>query len=284
MAEGIDYSFGSGITATQIKAAGKAFVCRYLATLPNPKCITKAEFTNLRSAGLNVVLVWETTADRPLAGHAAGAADAKAADAQAAALGAPGIPLYFACDFDAAPGQQAAINAYCQGVASVIGHARTGLYGSYYVIERAFNAKAITYGWQTYAWSGGQWDSRAQLQQYRNAVRIGPADVDLDRSAHPDYGQWPRPGAAPKPPAPPGKQMPGTRKGPFTLKQAQGWEADGTMSLDAVMASRNSRAVLSVALTYENASIASVSNMNAYISGGTSHPMPAGLVFCTANP
>lgn len=197
MAEGIDYSYGSGLGAAAIKAAGKHFVCRYLATLPNSKCITRAESSNLLGAGLSVVLVWETVADRVLSGHSGGVADAREADRQASALGMKGIPLYFACDIDSSPGQQAAINGYCSGAASVIGHNRTGLYGGYWPVSRAFSAGVIRYGWQSYAWSGGNWDRRAQLQQYRNGVKLGPADVDLDRSMATDYGQWPRP-AAPK--------------------------------------------------------------------------------------
>ena len=195
MAEGIDYSFGSGLTAAQITGAGKHFVCRYLSTQPNPKNINKAEFDNLVHAGLTVVLVWETTANRILSGHAGGVADAREADKQARALGAAGIPVYFACDFDSTEGQQAAINAYLDGAASVIGHARVGLYGGYWPVSRAFSAHKITFGWQTYAWSGGNWDKRAQIQQYRNAVKLGPAEVDLNRSTASDIGGWPRPHA-----------------------------------------------------------------------------------------
>lgn len=196
MAEGIDYSYGSGLAANAIKAAGKHFVCRYLATLPNSKCINRAEASNLLGAGLSVVLVWETAADRVLSGHGGGVADAREADRQATGLGMKGIPLYFACDIDSTTGQQAAINGYCSGAASVIGHNRTGLYGGYWPVSRAFSAGVIAFGWQTYAWSGGNWDRRAQLQQYKNGAKLGPADVDLDRSMATDYGQWPRPHAA----------------------------------------------------------------------------------------
>src|SRR5215831_17065398 len=193
MAEGIDYSYGSGLSAAAMKNAGKHFVCRYLATLPNSKCINKAEAANLLHAGLSVVLVWETTADRCLSGRGGGQADAREADRQARGLGMTGIPLYFACDIDSTPGQQAAINGYLDGCASVIGHNRTGLYGGYWPVSRAFSAGKIRFGWQTYAWSGGNLDRRAQLYQYRNGVRLGPAEVDLDKSMATDYGQWPRP-------------------------------------------------------------------------------------------
>lgn len=199
MAEGIDYSYGSGLTANSMKGAGKHFAARYLAYLPNSKCITRAEASNLLKAGVSVVLVWETVADRVLSGSGGGAADAREADRQAKALGMAGIPIYFACDIDSTPGQQGAINAYLDGCASVIGRGRVGLYGGYWPVKRAFDAGKIHYGWQTYAWSGGNWDRRAQLQQYRNDVMLGPAHVDLDRSMATDYGQWPRPGGGAAP-------------------------------------------------------------------------------------
>jgi peptidoglycan hydrolase-like protein with peptidoglycan-binding domain len=63
----------------------------------------------------------------------------------------------------------------------------------------------VTYGWQTSAWSGGQWDNRAQLQQYNYKVMIGPAQVDQDRAMAQDFGQIgsvapkPSPGPTPAP-------------------------------------------------------------------------------------
>ena len=201
MAFGIDYSYGSGLSANQMKAAGVTFVCRYLSYQPNSKNITPAEFANLRKAGLTVVLVWEGSGHE--GGSTNGASAAREANRQAAALGAGGIPIYFApCDYDVPPGDQAGINAYLDGAASVIGRARTGLYGGYWPVKRAFDAGKMHYGWQTYAWSGNNVDNRAHLYQYRNGMRMGPADVDFDRSLHTDYGGWPRPkaAAAAKPP------------------------------------------------------------------------------------
>ena len=64
-----------------------------------------------------------------------------------------GRPIYFAVDFDAQPGDQGAVDDYFNGVASVIGHARTGAYGGYGLIARSFYDNVIAWGWQTYAWS-----------------------------------------------------------------------------------------------------------------------------------
>src|SRR6185312_5360978 len=120
--------------------------------------------------------------------YSRGVAEAKEAEAQAKAVGAPaGRPIYFSLDFDATPGQQGAIDAYFEGVASVIGLARTGAYGGYYPIKRLFDAGKIKWAWQTYAWSGGQWDSRAQLRQVQNEVESG---LDKDHAVVADFGQW----------------------------------------------------------------------------------------------
>lgn len=187
---GVDYAWGRpGVAALQ--AAGVTFAARYLSHDTTGKNLTHSEAASLSAGGLDVVVVWETGAQRVLDGYGAGVADARDADAQASACGMPsGRPIYFACDFDSTPGQQSAINSYLDGVASVIGRGRTGLYGGYYPVKRAFDAGKIRYGWQTYAWSGGQWDPRAQLQQYSNDHDINGVGLDYDRSTTSDFGQW----------------------------------------------------------------------------------------------
>lgn len=87
-------------------------------------------------------------------------------------------------------GQLATIADYYRGVASVIGLARTGAYGGYATIKYLFDAGVIRWGWQTYAWSAGQWDPRAQVRQIHNGVLVGGVDCDLDESMVADFGQW----------------------------------------------------------------------------------------------
>src|SRR5262249_2464295 len=124
-----------------------------------------------------------------LAGYARGVADAHAAQQQALAAGAPATrPIYFAVDFDATLGEQAAINSYFDGVASVIGRSRPGAYADYYVIKRLFAAEKIAWGWPTYAWSQGRWDLRAHLRQLQSG--IGGGDLDIDAAIAEDFGQW----------------------------------------------------------------------------------------------
>jgi hypothetical protein len=173
------------------------FVCRYLSWLPNGKVIDKAEFQNLLNQGIAVVLNWEYYADDAIRGsnhYADGQVQAREAERQRIALGAPVCPIYFSADFDATASQQAAINSYLDGVASVIGRDRVGVYGSYYVIERTLGAGKAKWGWQTYAWSGGNVSSKAHLYQYLNGVMGGQAD--RNRSLQDNFGQITKSGVA----------------------------------------------------------------------------------------
>jgi hypothetical protein len=203
---GVDYSLGRPPVAS-LKAAGVTFACRYLSPPGNPKNLSVAEAGALLIAGIKLVLVWETFANRMLSGKPGGIGDAHAADAEAIALGLPGIPVYFACDWDATEGQQAAINGYLDGVASVIGHGRTGMYGGYWPVSRARAAGKASYYWGTVAWSGDRWDKSRNPATFTPhimqgaSVRIGGADCDKDDSNAADFGQWPRP-VPPVPPAP----------------------------------------------------------------------------------
>jgi hypothetical protein len=186
---GIDYAWGRPGPAA-LQHAGVKFVARYLSH-DSGKNLSRAEAELLSDSGISIVVVWETTASRALSGKAGGVADAKDADRQAKACGMPGgRPIYFAVDWDASTSQQAAINAYLDGAASVLGRDRVGLYAGYGPISRAFSAKKISYGWQTYAWSGGRWDSRAQLQQYSNGHTLNGVGVDYNHAVKADYGQW----------------------------------------------------------------------------------------------
>ncbi len=185
---GVDYPWSHPSPAS-LKAAGKKFALRYLSHNAS-KNLSRAEAGALAADGISVGVVWESTADRPLSGRTAGADDARDALAQARACGMPaGRPIYFAADFDVTESQQAAVNAYLDGAGSVIGKAWVGVYGGYYAVKRALDGGHAAWGWQTFAWSGGQWDNRAVLRQGKQAT-IGGVGVDLDTALAYDYGQW----------------------------------------------------------------------------------------------
>jgi hypothetical protein len=203
--QGIDYAFGTHPAPTTINGRGYGFVGRYMSDITandgNGKNLLPGELAGLRAAGLDIIIVEESTAGRMKGGHAAGVADAQHAKAVTAALGMATIPVYFACDFDAAPGDQTAINDYLDGAASVIGLERTGIYGGYYPVKRALDVGKARWAWQTSAWSGGQWDSRAQVRQ-EGTVTIGGESCDVDTALAEDFGQWPRPTVAGPQPGP----------------------------------------------------------------------------------
>lgn len=196
MAEGVDYSWarpGGGA----LKAAGKSFAWRYLfADGQGGKGLDASEYSDLVGHGIDVPVGYESAANRALSGRQAGIDDAHAALAQLSALGLPNMPIYLASDFDVADyapnsddplAKLGVIGEYYQGAQSVLGD-NTGAYGGFYLIKRLFDAGIIKWGFQTYAWSGGQWDSRAQIQQYNNGQNINGA-VDLCRSTTDNYGQ-----------------------------------------------------------------------------------------------
>ncbi len=196
MAFGLDYVSGPPIAA--MLAAKVAFVCRYTGYFsgydiahpekPQGKCLWPGEATALNKAGIAVVSNWEWSANRAVQGRSAGEWDADKADKIHRACGGESSrPIYFSVDVNV-PGQE--VLAYFQGVASVLGLHRTGAYGSYAVLHELFNVGAITWGWQTYAWSGGMWEPRAHIRQYHNSVNLAGASVDYNRSMQADFGQW----------------------------------------------------------------------------------------------
>jgi hypothetical protein len=198
---GVDYAWARPTPASLV-ADGYGFVARYLSYDNTGKNLTASEADALTAAGLDVVVVWEAGADDSLSGFNEGVTEAQAAESQAAACGQPaGRPIYFAIDFDATTAQQAAIEQYFEGVASVIGLDRTGVYAGYGPVSRLFNDGKITWAWQTYAWSSSEWDSRAQLRQIQNDIGPG-GELDKDQSMVDDFGQW-GPGGTPGVPPPP---------------------------------------------------------------------------------
>jgi hypothetical protein len=206
---GVDYAFSPHPSVSALKSAKVGFVGRYIGSKDytksrSAKWLNPTEYRALKAAGIPVYLYFEVGAKRAEGGHAAGVADAQIALKEMQYCGVPaGMPVYFCVDYDTTVGPN--ITGYFQGVASVLGLKRTGAYGGYKVIKVLFDKKLITYGCQTLAWSGGNWDSRAQLQQYEINKTVGGADVDYVRSVKSDFGQdkavapTPKPSSGPKP-------------------------------------------------------------------------------------
>lgn len=191
--KGVDYAGGRPGGAA-LKAAGFDFAVRYLSDggsgLPG-KLLTPAEADDLRGHGVDIVANWETTATRMLSGFGGGAADAQTALNVAHSCGMPGWrPIYFSADWNATEAQQAPINDYLRGVNSIIGADNTGIYGGYWPVSRALDAGVATWAWQAHAWSGSNWENRAQLEQLIQTVRVGGVDCDVNIAHATDFGQW----------------------------------------------------------------------------------------------
>lgn len=193
---GLDYAGGrpGGVT---IKAAGYDFVCRYLtsggAGLPG-KLLTIPEYADLQEHGVAIVANFETSADRMKAGFDAGVQDASAADTVLRALGHPADrPVYFSADFDATPADQAEIDDYLRGAASVIGADRVGVYGGYWIVKRCLDNHTARWAWQTGAWSGGNIDPRIHIYQRIGFVTVGGVECDVNEARQVDFGQHPTP-------------------------------------------------------------------------------------------
>lgn len=185
----LDYSMARPDPAA-IKAAGYSGVMRYLAPdnpLTHGKILFAPERDSLLAAGLTIGLVWEYTAGRAAAGFDAGVADAKAAEAQASALGFPtAIPIFYAVDFGTTA---SVVLPYFQGAASVATYP-VGVYGSLQVTEGVLNAGSATVAWQCCAWSGLAVSSRASLYQRLHPTVASPvAGTDEDILLHP-FPMW----------------------------------------------------------------------------------------------
>jgi hypothetical protein len=170
-----DYSFAHP-EPTAFKQAGYDVVLRYLSHT-DEKNLTHPEAKALRHAGLSVGLVWETTADRALAGNPAGDQDRIDAEAMAAALGYPKTcVIFYAVDTDVAPD---AVDEYFANVAKGATHP-VGVYGSLRVCEGMRAAGHVTYLWQTEAWSGTDVSKHAHIYQRVKATKNLPKGCDED--------------------------------------------------------------------------------------------------------
>lgn len=178
-------------TAQALAKLGIQFVCRYL--VPEKyawKRLTRTEAEAVTASGMQMVSVYETTANRASGGAAAGGPDGVAALAEAKLISQPlGSAIYFAVDYDAQAKDYDAIERYLKAAAAEIPEYNIGVYGSYAVIEEMAKRGAAKHFWQTYAWSGGKKSKLANIYQYQNATTLAGLGVDLDES-YGSEGWW----------------------------------------------------------------------------------------------
>ncbi len=173
--------------AAAAKAAGVAFVGRYLVPPGYSKALTAEEIAAVRGEHLALLLCWETDAAAMARGEKQGAADGAAARALAEGFGVPpGTAVYFAADWDVDAGQLSACEAYLRAAQSALGPYAAGIYGGERVVAH-LTAHGIRQAWQCAAWSR-RFSDAAQIRQYAwqgapesraMAAKIGAA-VDMD--------------------------------------------------------------------------------------------------------
>jgi Domain of unknown function (DUF1906) len=192
--EGVDYSHhpANSPGSAALKAAGKHFAVRYVVGQDDPRGITTAECAELLAGGVDVVAVYEGTANRMLDGEPAGEYDAMRAHAFLIEVGLPAtMPIFFACDFDASTQSElAAIRGYLRGAASMLTLGRTGVYGGYTVIQDCYSMGAASLYWMTSAWDYGRGvHPAACLYQYAYNVMINGTNCDATQALMENYGQ-----------------------------------------------------------------------------------------------
>lgn len=159
----VDYSW-SKPGAGAISYNGYLGAMRYLGS--DQRCITKSERDELLNAGLGIGLIWETTANRPMGGQAAGLQDGQQATYWADQLGAPDtLPIFAAVDFEPSDVQIAGPITDYFNAFKLASYRPVRPYGTYRVIEHLTkNVGISTTGWQCAAWSywgsgtGGSYD------------------------------------------------------------------------------------------------------------------------------
>ncbi|RED34661.1 DUF1906 domain-containing protein [Paenibacillus sp. VMFN-D1] len=197
-AKGIDCSTRvTAAAAKKFKADGVSFIGRYVT--PNSwKSMCKEEADTIIAAGLQILPVFERTADRTKGGAANGAEDGRRAYAHVRSIGQPiGTAIYFAVDYDAPASQHDNIEAYLRAAAKEIPGYKIGVYGSFSVIEAMAIRGAAAYFWQTLAWSRGLLSAKANIFQKQIDVMANGIKVDWN-DQYSDAGLW---GAAPQLPA-----------------------------------------------------------------------------------
>lgn len=185
MAKGIDCASPlDGKTAAEIKKAGYDFAGRYLVPPVGTlewKALTRGEAEAVTGAGLNLLTVWETTADRVKGGAQAGAADGKQALECARAVGMPdrGI-IYFAVDFDAGEADMPTIEAYLRAARANTETHDVGVYGPYKVVEYMATRKVCKAYWQCIGWSDGQVSAYHDVYQAQEGETVAGVSVDIN--------------------------------------------------------------------------------------------------------
>jgi hypothetical protein len=171
------------LAAQQLASEDYAFAGRYLVPAGYSKRLTRTEVQGLTDAGLLVMCVFETTADRARGGAKNGTMDGAKAYACAREIGMPESGcIYFAVDFEALAGDMDSIEAYLRAAREQIGKQPLGVYGSFYVIEEMHRRGVCDRYWQCVGWSYGKVSEHLDVYQYAFNKRAAGILVDFNEA------------------------------------------------------------------------------------------------------
>ena len=177
--------------AHRLRQLGYDFGIRYLVPPSYSKAVTRQEIDHMLAAGLLIGLVWETTANRAVAGAAAGLSDGKMAKALAESMGVPNSVIYFAVDYNAGQNDYDKIASYMLAAECAVRPYKLGVYGSFYVVEELHRRGIGAAYWQCVGWSGGKWSEHSAIQQREGNVGTGVVTVDNNYCSDPEAaGLW----------------------------------------------------------------------------------------------
>lgn len=207
----IDYSAGVP-PATDVKKAGYKGAVRYISPARDAwmkgKPMSKREFDDYRSNGLQVAFVFQNLKQDWSRGRNGGIEDAKAAKKHIEMLGVPDAVVYCAIDHNLADKSTDALKVwnstaakYIQGFQSVMGREKTGIYANNLCISWAIEDNLGTYYWQ-HDWSNdvpvnGRWvrltgvNKNAHIHQFpfRKGDSVSGIDIDRNEVLKPYFGQ-----------------------------------------------------------------------------------------------
>lgn len=162
--------YATPIDPARVAAAGYAAVVRYInGRVAHWKVLTAAERDAIHAAGLGLMLVWETSADRPLSGAQGGALDGRLARADLLRLGCPAdVPVLCAVDIDVTADNLAVVRAYVEAFRDAVMWP-CGVYGDFDAIDLVQSWSAVN--WQANA----RWWSRPPTGPLPPTLRVHPA-------------------------------------------------------------------------------------------------------------
>jgi hypothetical protein len=183
------------VSIATLHKQGASFIYCYLAPYPADawKIRTLQQVHDYYAAGFDIVWGWESDGT-PGNGHRTGIDAARtslqlladrAGHCDMCAKKIANAPVSFNFGDSASP-DRALLKAAHEGAASTIGMSRSGGYGGIDTIAYLLDEGAIHFAMQTYAWSSGHRDSRAQLYQRKNTPSL-----DFDVAYAVDFGQTP---------------------------------------------------------------------------------------------